>query len=287
MAINFLSSTAMNLTGRDIGDPQLHGFCSFNGFMTQVFVIQTDYWVLLIAVCTYFILADHKRAASWVQDHLLILASLPWIFSILWASIGLGVTGYGSIGACRSNSHVILPRHPLSCGNDATAEVSADTGRVPGCWFTSDEVRLLVNFIPRWIIIIAVLAMYARLYLVLFKAHKFMSSNEESSGHPTSGSRSRTLDGAANISGSRPMNSTSQQAYAHGRPLKTSKRLKKVCLTDAARMTRNLLTSADRSACSSNAHVSHCVHVGLDATHGDSHLPSLDGQGGPVCPTNL
>ena len=101
MALNFLSSAAMNIGGKFIGAPEQHGFCSFNGFMTQVFVIQTDYWVLTIAISTYFILADHKRLAGWVQDHLLLLMSLPWLFSVLWASIGLGVAGYGNIGACK------------------------------------------------------------------------------------------------------------------------------------------------------------------------------------------
>lgn len=114
MAINFLASSSMNVSGRLIGAPEQTQFCSFNGYMTQVFVIQTDYWVLMIAVCTYFILADHKRLSSWVQDHRVFLWSLPWFFSILWSSIGVGVTGYGDIGAW--------------------------------CWFTSDQVRLLVGF---------------------------------------------------------------------------------------------------------------------------------------------
>jgi hypothetical protein len=117
MALNFLLSSSMNVSGHLIGDPAQQGFCSFNGFMTQVFVIQTDYWVLTIALCTFFILAEWKRIGSWVQDHRRILWCLPWFFSILWAGIGLGTTGYGDIGAW--------------------------------CWFTSDQVRLLVNFVPR------------------------------------------------------------------------------------------------------------------------------------------
>jgi hypothetical protein len=32
--------------------------------VTQVFVIQIDYWVLLIALCTYLVLTDHKRSSS-------------------------------------------------------------------------------------------------------------------------------------------------------------------------------------------------------------------------------
>lgn len=50
----------------------------------------------------------------------------------------------------------------------------------PGCWFTSDEVRLLVNFVPRWIIIAIMLAMYIRLYLFLYRAHSPFSSSHES-----------------------------------------------------------------------------------------------------------
>ena len=113
MAFNFLLSSSMNVTGRWIGAPEQAGFCNFNGYMTQVFVIQTDYWVLIIAICTYFVLADHKRCASWVQDHLVTVWMSPWLLSVTWASIGMGMTGYGDIGAW--------------------------------CWFTSDKVRLLVR----------------------------------------------------------------------------------------------------------------------------------------------
>jgi hypothetical protein len=112
MALNFLVSSSLNVGGRWIGAPEQAQFCSFNGFMTQVFVIQTDYWVLIIAVCTYFILADHKQCSSWVQEHPAFLWTLPWLLSTAWAAIGLGITGYGDIGAW--------------------------------CWFTSDQVRLLV-----------------------------------------------------------------------------------------------------------------------------------------------
>jgi hypothetical protein len=101
MALNFLVSSSMNVSGRLIGAPEQAGFCSFNGFMTQFFVIQTDYWVLVIAICTYLILADYKRPSSWVQDNRKLLWLLPWFFSVLWASVGLGVTGYGDIGACK------------------------------------------------------------------------------------------------------------------------------------------------------------------------------------------
>ncbi|KAF4447667.1 G-protein coupled receptor 1 [Fusarium austroafricanum] len=163
MALNFLSSTAMNISGKLIGDHEQQGFCSFNGFMTQVFVIQTDYWVLTIAICTYVILAGHSSLSSWVQDHQIFLSCLPWVLSVLWAGLGLKLAGYGDIGAW--------------------------------CWFTSDEVRLLVNFVPRWIIIIIILTMYARLYFILRKSHKSFISLGNSTSEATS--RERSTAGAS------------------------------------------------------------------------------------------
>jgi hypothetical protein len=108
MAFNFLSSASMNLGGRNIGEAAQAGFCSFNGWVTQVFVVQTDYWVLTIAVCTYFILADHKGLSSWVQDHRWTLVGIVWFFSLLWASVGLAVAGYGNIGACESRPREVV-----------------------------------------------------------------------------------------------------------------------------------------------------------------------------------
>ncbi|UPL02985.1 hypothetical protein LCI18_013919 [Fusarium solani-melongenae] len=140
MAANFVLSTTSNIVGRDIAAPEQAALCSFNGFMTQVFVVQTDYWVFLISLCTYFILAGFKTPSSWVQDNRLILAALPWALSVTWAGIGLGTAGYGNIGAW--------------------------------CWFTSDEIRLLVNFIPRWAIIFAILFMYGNIYYILHRAHR-------------------------------------------------------------------------------------------------------------------
>jgi hypothetical protein len=42
MAINFLSSASMNVAGHNIGDLPQKTFCSFNGFMIQVFVVQSE-----------------------------------------------------------------------------------------------------------------------------------------------------------------------------------------------------------------------------------------------------
>jgi len=94
--------------------------------MIQIFVVQSklcplplhylfraadssvaDYWVFVIAVCTYFILADHKVLSNWIQDHKYIIWLLPWLFSVLWAILGLTLVGYGDIGACKI-PHLLL-----------------------------------------------------------------------------------------------------------------------------------------------------------------------------------
>lgn len=126
-----------------------------------------DYWVLTIAACTYLILASHKNRSSWIQDHRVIVWIIPWFLSLLWAAIGLAVVGYGDIGACQFlQTYVYLFMLTRS-----------------GCWFVSDRVRLLVNFIPRWLIIITILALYLRLYFIIHKAHtRFISFDEDAVG---------------------------------------------------------------------------------------------------------
>ncbi|KAL2815862.1 G protein-coupled glucose receptor regulating Gpa2-domain-containing protein [Aspergillus cavernicola] len=170
MALNVVLSTSMNLAGRHIWAEEQHAFCSFNGFMNQMFVIQTDYWILIIAVCTYLILMDHTSAASWIQEYRILLWCLPWLLSTLWATLGLLLVGYGNIGAW--------------------------------CWFTSDRTRLLVNFTPRWIIILIILALYTRLCIFLYRSHQSISSDYETSAGalPTELQQWQVLDGQAEIS---------------------------------------------------------------------------------------
>lgn len=120
MAVNFMVSTSVNLSESKSPSDAGEGFCSFNGFVTQLFVVQStytyirakfgfdsdilaaDYWVFIIAAFTFLVLADYKCSSSWIQGHRIILWILPWFFPTLWASIGLGVVGYGDIGSCRS-----------------------------------------------------------------------------------------------------------------------------------------------------------------------------------------
>ena len=202
MALNFLLSSSMNVGGRWIGAPEQATFCTFNGFMTQTFVIQTDYWVFVIAVYTYFVLNDQKRCSMWVEKHPLIPWVVPWVLSLVWASLGLGITGYGDIGAW--------------------------------CWFTSDKVRLLVNFVPRCkcplcmrnldlvltlsgAIVAIMFFMYARLYFILFRAHRRLISLGASESDNPSGSNSHHLD-------SRDLGGATVVSASHTR------KLKRVCL---------------------------------------------------------
>ncbi|ORY56709.1 uncharacterized protein BCR38DRAFT_355774 [Pseudomassariella vexata] len=132
MALNILSSACMKLAGNSIGQPSRAKYCSFNGFVTQAFVF-------VIAICSYFILVDCRRAVAWVHKHSWFMFLIPWILSCTQAIIELVVVGYGDIGVW--------------------------------CWFTSDKTRLFVNYIPRWLIIMAMLAMYTHLYFFFRKAH--------------------------------------------------------------------------------------------------------------------
>ena len=46
-----------------------------------------------------------------------------------------------------------------------------------GCWFPSDRTRLLVNFIPRWIIVISCLFVYLHLFITIFRTQRQAASN--------------------------------------------------------------------------------------------------------------
>ncbi|ATY67085.1 Glucose receptor Git3 [Cordyceps militaris] len=92
MAINFLSSAAINLSGQNIGSKACKTFCSFNGFMIQTFVNQTDYWVLSIAVCTFVMVDDRKAVSRWIQNNKVVVWMIPWVLSLLWATLGCWFT---------------------------------------------------------------------------------------------------------------------------------------------------------------------------------------------------
>jgi hypothetical protein len=135
-------SSTINLSGHSIGAPAQRNFCGFNGFATQWFVTQcrcntlltrlvkpcltlliiklthiviADYWILIIAICTFLLVGDYQKGSDWVQKHRLLLWCLPWGVSGLWAAIGLGVIGYGNIGACKCCLFSTLPIFQFRC----------------------------------------------------------------------------------------------------------------------------------------------------------------------------
>ncbi|KAF3169374.1 hypothetical protein TWF225_011383 [Orbilia oligospora] len=141
MALNFMFSAGWNVAGGDLALEESRTACSVNGFLTQVFVVQTDWWILVIAIATYIILGNFKTQSQFIQTHVWIPWVGPWVLSIIIAAICHGVLGYGYIGGW--------------------------------CWLTSDLMRLLVNFIPRWLIVIAIALIYIRLYMIVRKARKW------------------------------------------------------------------------------------------------------------------
>uniref|UniRef100_A0A093V255 G-protein coupled receptor 1 n=1 Tax=Talaromyces marneffei PM1 TaxID=1077442 RepID=A0A093V255_TALMA len=188
--------------GRKIWEEPQNGFCSFNGFMTQVFVIQTDYWVLNIAICTYSILANHKRLYGWLQDHPIVVFLWPWVLSLIWAILGLVLAGYQNIGGF--------------------------------CWFASDRTRLLVNFLPRWTIIFIIIALYLRLTYILLRIQKQLESTEEDttiilSGHHRT-SRNIDLQQKNPQTNSYPHTSDSRSVTANAQRSGPTSKLKKVAI---------------------------------------------------------
>jgi hypothetical protein len=117
MAINFLSSASVNLAGHNIGTPLEKTFAVsmdlpsrfsrykvdylYGSIVTCADLLEADYWVLIIAVCTYLILASHKHQSALIQDHKIVVWVLSWFFSMLWASVRTTVVRYSDIRACK------------------------------------------------------------------------------------------------------------------------------------------------------------------------------------------
>ncbi|KAF3279180.1 hypothetical protein TWF132_000722, partial [Orbilia oligospora] len=97
MALNFMFSAGWNVAGGDLALEESRTACSVNGFLTQVFVVQTDWWILVIAIATYIILGNFKTQSQFIQTHVWIPWVGPWVLSIIIAAICHGVLGYGYI----------------------------------------------------------------------------------------------------------------------------------------------------------------------------------------------
>lgn len=141
-----------------------------------------------------------------------------------------------------------------------------------GCWFTSDKVRLLANFVPRWVIILTILAMYSRLYFFLRRAHRSFLSFGDSSSEPHGSSR--TIDGAVEMRGAARGLADGANHAAQGRygSEKTTKRLRMVGFVPLTSSLKAKLTVALDS--SADAYVSCRIHAYLATSYNHPNLPS-------------
>lgn len=89
----------------------------------------------MIAICTFLILANHKHKSSWIRRHRIILWSLPWGFSLAWATLGVGLDGYSNIGGCTSEQVTAssgVPNSLQGAGLDPTQLASWSTSCLDG-----------------------------------------------------------------------------------------------------------------------------------------------------------
>ncbi|KAI2967723.1 hypothetical protein CBS147323_4628 [Aspergillus niger] len=137
---NAVISASLNTLGIEIWDPSLKTFCSFNGLMVQTFVVQV-------------LLADY------------------WILSIAICTY-LILMDYA-----HAASWVQSHRAAIWCMAWGLSILWAVLGLVVVGY--GDRVRLFVNFIPRWTIILVIMGIYTRLCLLLYRSHKAISSDHE------------------------------------------------------------------------------------------------------------
>jgi hypothetical protein len=223
MALNVMLSTSMNLSGRHIWAEEQRAFCSFNGFMNQMFVIQSQSYlhsfpiphrasslpIGLLTVRYSRLLDPHHRRLHIPHPHgphsdgfldtgvpdRTVVSTLDPLDTLgnAW-SCSCGIWEYRRL-------YVSFPDHHLSLNSLACSILHTDI--LLGCWFTSDRIRLLVNFTPRWAIIVIILALYTRLCIFLYRSHKSISSDYETSASalPTELQQWQILDGQAGIPG--------------------------------------------------------------------------------------
>ena len=155
-----------------------------------------------------------------------------------------------------------------------------------GCWFTSDKVRLLANFVPRWIIIISILGMYAQLCFVLRRAHSRFTSSQETSSNAVS---ALAITNNVIPSTRAAANGTEGTYYNEPRHLhvaeKSAKRLKKVCRAHRPQIDPTAHLTVFKGG-SSYDHVPASVYAYLDTSDSCPDLPDIAGFAGSIPFTN-
>lgn len=69
--------------------------------MVQLFVTQSDYWILTIAIYTFIIVTGQKQTAAWIDNHQPVVLAIPWALSLISAGVSLTITSYNDIGSCK------------------------------------------------------------------------------------------------------------------------------------------------------------------------------------------
>ncbi|KAI6380798.1 hypothetical protein MCOR25_001472 [Pyricularia grisea] len=157
-AVVILVPAALDLANQPLTAISNYSACVCDGFMVQLFVTQSDYWILMIAIYTFIIVTGQNQTAAWIDNHQIIVLAIPWAISVTSASVSLTISSYNDIGSW--------------------------------CWIHEENIRLWYNFVPRWTIIIAMLVMYARISVVLRKAQRGFgtaASRRTTAGRPNSG----------------------------------------------------------------------------------------------------
>ncbi|KAL5940621.1 hypothetical protein ACKVV1_008288 [Pyricularia oryzae] len=157
-AVVILVPAALDLANQPLTAASNYSACVCDGFMVQLFVTQSDYWILTIAIYTFIIVTGQKQTAAWIDNHQPVVLVIPWALSLISAGVSLTITSYNDIGSW--------------------------------CWIHQESVRLWYNFVPRWTIIVAMLVMYARISVVLRKAQRGFGtavSKKTTAGRPSSG----------------------------------------------------------------------------------------------------
>ncbi|KAF3927007.1 hypothetical protein ABW20_dc0110369 [Dactylellina cionopaga] len=142
LALNFFIPSLSMMVNQSGSSPSNSIFCSANGFLTQFFFAQIDIWQLTIAIVTWFMLSGPTSAKmlKWAREHVYALFLFPWIISLIAAFFGFGIWDYADVGAY--------------------------------CWLGSTHVRLYFNYLPRWVIIFACLAIYVHIFRIIRRSRR-------------------------------------------------------------------------------------------------------------------
>ncbi|KAI8868921.1 hypothetical protein GQ42DRAFT_124500, partial [Ramicandelaber brevisporus] len=95
--INSFNNTISGIKFVSTGSLHTGVRCTINGFVGQWTVQASDFFVLLMAIATYLSLTSSYRWAckhTWLQRHINLITTIPWIIGLTTAVIAQVATGY-------------------------------------------------------------------------------------------------------------------------------------------------------------------------------------------------